>query len=488
MSAPVTAEDLVELIRKSGVIDENLLSDYLRRSGGRGLPAAARDCAAEMVREAVITAFQAEQYLQGKYRGFTIGNYKLLERVGIGGMGQVFLCEHLHLKKRVAVKVLPPHKANQPSALGRFYREARAAASIEHPNVVRTHDIDKDGELHYIVMDYVNGPNLLDVVKKFGPMDVGRATSYIHQVSKGLDCAFRAGIIHRDLKPGNILIDRRGVARLLDLGLARFYTDNNDLLTLKYDEKAVLGTADYVAPEQVADSHTVDARADIYSLGATFYFLLAGHPPFPTGTVSQKLNWHCTRDPEPIRKLRPEVSHGLAAALEKMMAKDPKARFQSAAFLAEELSIWVPDKVALPGPQEIPRLSPAAAERGEEPASGVKGERSPARPRPTGAVATAPKPVATPRPAAAPKTAAGTRPPSAATWAGDIAAHIDTDDSMERTPSATQRPPASRNPFSGGDLTENGRANSGARSIPWALITAITVAVLAIAALIITNL
>ena len=182
MPGPITVEDLLKLIRQSGVVDGNAMARFLEH---RSLehPAKARHVADEMVREGVLTNFQAEQLLQGRWRGFTIGRYKYLERIGIGGMGQVFLCEHLHTRRRVAVKVLPPAKAEQPAALGRFYREARAAAALEHPNVVRIHDISQDGEFHFIVMDYIAGPNLLDLVKRFGPLDIGRATSYVLQVA-----------------------------------------------------------------------------------------------------------------------------------------------------------------------------------------------------------------------------------------------------------------------------------------------------------------
>jgi hypothetical protein len=244
--------------------------------------------------------------------------------------------------------------------LGRFYREARAAAALTHPSIVRTHDIDQDGNLHFIVMEYVDGSNLLDVVKRFGRMDIGRAVHYTRQVAAGLDYAFRNGIIHRDIKPGNVLIDRKGRARILDMGLARFFKDQTDMLTVKYDDKIVLGTADYVAPEQVANSHGVDIRADVYGLGATLYFLLAGHPPFPTGTVSQKLLWHRSKDPTPIRGLRPDVPEGLAAVLAKMMAKNPAARYQSPAELMRELDALVPADVSLPAAAEMPVLSKAA--------------------------------------------------------------------------------------------------------------------------------
>ncbi len=368
MSVPSSVAELLLLIRKSGMIDESRLATYLlRRTVGAEVPEDPRDASDAMVRDGLLTAFQAEQFLLGKWRGFTIGKYKLLERVGVGGMGQVFLCEHMFMKRRVAIKVLPPAKAEQPAALGRFYREARAAGSLEHPNIVRTHDIDQDGNLHFIVMEYVDGANLLDIVKKFGPLDIGRAVHYIRKVALGLDFAFRGGIIHRDIKPGNILVDRVGAIKLLDLGLARFYKDTTDMLTLKYDDKIVLGTADYVAPEQVANSHAVDVRADIYALGASFYFVLAGHPPFPNGTVSQKLLWHRTKDPTPIRQIRPEVPEGLAAILAKMMHKDANRRFATPAELVEALEIWDPAEVAAPAPEEMPKLSPAALEGVEPP-------------------------------------------------------------------------------------------------------------------------
>ena len=237
-------------------------------------------------------------------------------------MGQVFLCEHMYMRRRVAIKVLPPAKAEEPAALGRFYREARAAAALDHPNIVRTHDIDQDGNLHFLVMEYVDGSSLLEIVKKNGPMAIDRACHYIWQSAQGLDHAFRVGVIHRDIKPGNILVDRGGIVQDPRHGPGRFYHSDDDMLTKKYDEKSVLGTADYVAPEQTINSHDVDVRADIYSLGATFYFLLAGHPPFPDGTVSQKLIAHQTQaaDADPP-KLRPEVPAGTIAVVDRMMAK-----------------------------------------------------------------------------------------------------------------------------------------------------------------------
>jgi serine/threonine protein kinase len=504
MSVPNSVEELIQLIRKSGMIEESKLSGYMqRRQFARGLPPDVRDFADEMVRDGVMTYFQSEQFLLGKWRGFTIGKYKLLERVGVGGMGQVFLCEHMFMKKRLAIKVLPPAKAEQPAALGRFYREARAAGSLEHPNIVRTHDIDQDGNLHFIVMDYVDGPNLLDVVKKYGAMELGRAVSYTRQVAIALDYAFRSKIIHRDIKPGNVLIDRKGVARILDLGLARFINDHSDQLTLKFDDKIVLGTADYVAPEQVANSHAVDIRADIYAMGATLYFLLAGHPPFPTGTVSQKLLWHRTKEPTAIRAIRPELPDGLAAIVAKMMSKDPKARYQTPAQVAAELEAWVPPVVILPGPEEMPQLSPAATEGagGEvdlEERPGLEAVTDTARTAHASATAvlTESKPVISTQAPFGPSSGSpwglsgGDKPPSAARRSvipESPQAVLDSappPPASEPTPAGSRRNPfITTNPFPGGDNSEIVR-----KQLPWAVILAVGAAVVLTLALVISKL
>src|SRR5262249_7237584 len=202
------------------------------------------------------------------------------------------LCEHKSMRRRVALKVLPASQAQDPALVDRFFREARAVAALDHPNLVRAHDFDHDGKLHFIVMEYVDGNSLQNIVATHGPLDVTRAAHYIRQVALGLHQAHQAGLVHRDIKPGNLLLDRGGIVKILDLGLARFFHDKADKLTQQYDEGSILGTADYLAPEQAVDSHEVDIRADLYSLGATFYFLLTGAPPFGEGTISQKLIWH----------------------------------------------------------------------------------------------------------------------------------------------------------------------------------------------------
>src|SRR6185437_6196426 len=265
---------------------------------------------------------------------FSLGKYKVLEKLGSGGMGTVFLCEHKLMRRRVAVKVLPTAKAADEASLKRFYREAQAVAAVDHPNLVRAYDIDQDENLHFLVMEYVDGTNLQDLVKKFGPLDVVRACHYIYGAAVGLQHANEIGLVHRDIKPGNILLDRSGVIKILDLGLARFFHD-------------------------AEDSHTVDIRSDIYSLGATFYFLLTGFPPFPEGTIPQKLIWVRGREPKGIRAIRPEVPEEVVAIVAKMMAKKPEDRYALPSDIMTALTPWAATPIAPPADREMPQLSPA---------------------------------------------------------------------------------------------------------------------------------
>ena len=363
MPAPATNSELTDVILKSGVIEDARLKNYLKKLGdsAEGAPTEPSKLAGLMVRDGILTYFQAEQLLQGKWKRFFIGKYKVLERLGAGGMGQVFLCEHKLMKRRVAVKVLPVAKSQDEAALSRFIREAKAAASVDHPNVVRAYDIDQDENLHFIVMEFVDGANFHELVKKHGPMDILRACHYIYGATVGLHHSHEMGLIHRDIKPANILVDRSGVVKLLDMGLARFsQPDDNDNLTQRFDEN-VLGTADYLAPEQAIDSSSVDIRADIYGLGGTFYYILTGLPPFPEGTVAQKLLWHQTKTPKSIRAIRPEIPEGLETIVNRMLAKSVEERFQSPAELMAALAPWVQTPIPPPPDHEMPQLSAAAS-------------------------------------------------------------------------------------------------------------------------------
>jgi serine/threonine protein kinase len=365
MPAAATIEQFLETVRKSGLIDEKALSDYVESLRAAGtLPDTPSELAQAMVRDGLLTRFQAGQLLEGKTRGFVLNaKYKLLEHLGTGGMGTVYLCEHTSMRRRVAIKVLPVAKAKDPSYLERFYREARAVAALDHPNIVRAHDIDRDEKLHFLVMEYIDGASLQEIVGKHGPLDPVRAAHYIAQAALGLQHAHEGGLVHRDIKPGNLLVDRGGTVKVLDMGLARFFHDD-DNLSKKYDE-TVLGTSDYLAPEQTIASD-VDIRADIYSLGATFYFCLTGQTLFGEGTAAQKLIWHTTRQPKSIRATQPEVPEEMAELVEqKMLAKDPANRFQEPIEVFEALQAWTATAIPPPPEDEMPKLSRAAAGPGE---------------------------------------------------------------------------------------------------------------------------
>jgi eukaryotic-like serine/threonine-protein kinase len=425
MASPVSVDEFLDLVHKSGVTDEKRLDSYVHKlRANSGMPAEPAKLAGLMVRDGILTQFQAEHIAQGKWRRFTIGKYKVLEKLGSGGMGSVFLCEHKLMRCMRAIKILPVAKAQDEAALGRFYREARAVAAIDHPNIVHAYDIDQDESLHFLVMEYVDGASLQELVKKSGPLSVLRACHYIHQSAIGLDHANRAGLVHRDIKPGNILVARDGAVKILDMGLARFFNDEEDILTRKFDEN-VLGTADYLAPEQAIDSHTVDIRADIYGLGATFYFMLTGKTPFGEGTIAQKLLWHQSRNPKSVRELRPDVPAGVEAIVKKMMAKDPADRYAEPGELAAALLPFVQTPIGPPAESEMPRLSPAASGRHaaetSEPAevTSISRPETPKALKGMGGSGPGPKaeakPSATPAPAAGsgPRVTAPAKPPSA---------------------------------------------------------------------------
>jgi serine/threonine protein kinase len=337
--APLTsAEQFLTALRKSGLVSGNQIDELSKQSAANARPTDPTPVARRFVRAGLLTAFQARCLAQGKWRDLIVANkYKVLDHLGVGGMGQVYLAEHLLMKRQVALKVMPTHLLKEATAVERFIREARALAALDHPNIVRAHDLERLGNLYMLAMEYVDGPNLNDLVADHGARPVAQAAHYLAQAAEGLQHAHELGWVHRDIKPANLLVDAAGVVKVLDLGLAFLFGDDAGSPTRQFDEKQVLGTADYLAPEQAIDSHAVDIRADIYSLGATLYYLLTGRPPFEAQTVAQKLLCHQMKEPTPVRDLRPEVPEGLTAVLSKMMAKKPADRYQTPADVAAAL-------------------------------------------------------------------------------------------------------------------------------------------------------
>jgi tRNA A-37 threonylcarbamoyl transferase component Bud32 len=338
MTAPATATDFLQLVRKSGVLDEKKFAEVFPHDD---LPADPARCAAALVRAGLLTPFQAQSLLAGKFRGFVLGPYRVLQPLGQGGMGSVFLADHAALNRKVAIKVLHKTRAGDELAVERFHREARAAAALDHPNIVRLFDISQGAGVHFLVMEYVEGTTLQELMAKTGPLHYAQAAAYVAQAAAGLHHAHSRGLVHRDIKPANLMLAKGGVVKILDMGLARSLADEKDNLTERLGEESeVAGTADFIAPEQ-ALNQSVDARADLYSLGATFYTLLTGHPPF-SGSTAQKLMQHQLREPPKLNKLRAVVPPALVDVIEKMMGKRPEDRYQTAEDVIDALGPWLP--------------------------------------------------------------------------------------------------------------------------------------------------
>ncbi|QJW96294.1 serine/threonine-protein kinase [Frigoriglobus tundricola] len=357
MPAPASASELLDRLRKSRLVPVDRLEGFLaalHTAGGIPEPATLLD---RLVAAGMITRFHADKLAAGKYKGFQLGDdrYLILDQLGSGGMGQVFLAEHAQMRRLVALKVLDPRAfENDPVARERFLREARAAGTLDHPNIVRVYDLCQDGKILFLVMEYVEGLSLQALVSHNGPLDVAAACHYARQVAFGLAHAHEMGFVHRDIKPANLILERTGLVKVLDLGLVWSEADAATNLTKQLDNKSILGTADYVAPEQAVDSSTVDARADIYSLGATLYFLLAGRPLFPEGRTAQKLVWQQIKDPVPVDRLRPEVPPELAAVVHRMLKKHPSDRYTTAAEVFEALAPFDSADVPPPDPALLP--------------------------------------------------------------------------------------------------------------------------------------
>jgi eukaryotic-like serine/threonine-protein kinase len=342
MPAPATAEQLVDNLRKSGLVPAPKL-DNLR------LDCSPRELLDSLVGDQIITRYQADKIALGKYRGFVLGPYIIQDRLGGGGMGHVFLAEHSAMRRKVALKVLSLNAANDDTSRERFQREARVAAGLDHPNIVRVHDLRHEDKVLYLVMEYVDGETLQHIVARHGALPWPTAVHHAFQIALGLQHAHENRLVHRDIKPANLLLTREGTVKIIDLGLVRWDLEDSKL-TEKVDQ-SILGTADYLAPEQAVNSSTVDIRADIYSLGATLYFLLAGRTLFPEGKTAQKLMWQQMKAPFPIGELVPELPSEVAAILHRCLAKNADERFATPADLAEALMPWCEGPPPLPEPE-----------------------------------------------------------------------------------------------------------------------------------------
>jgi len=362
MTTPQTIDRQTFLtnLRQSGLVTGDQMAKVMPRmpQTDRGLV-----LARAMVEQGMLTRFQAELLLVGRTNGFHLGQYRILDHLGRGGMGRVFKAEHQTMNRVVAIKVLAPHLCKTPKAQQLFQREVRAAARLVHPNIVTAYDANQIGDRCYLVMEHVDGPNLEELTRQRGPLPIGQACDFIRQAASGLQYAHELGMVHRDIKPANLLAQRPSsnvpgaacTVKILDFGLARLQTwgpngePAND--SIMAAENTVLGTPDYLSPEQARNLHNVDIRADLYSLGCTFFYLLTGRVPFPGGTTLEKLVRHSTEAPPPVEHFRPDVSPPIASIVRRLLAKDPNQRFQTPAELAATLA---PFAVQAPAPMAIP--------------------------------------------------------------------------------------------------------------------------------------
>ncbi len=327
-----------------------------------------RTLAKYVVQRGWLTVFQVNQLLIGRAQDLIYGPYHILDRLGEGGVSQVYKAWHTTKNCVVALKVIREELLSNPEAFARFQREMHAVARLSHPNIVSAVDSELVGQTNFFAMEYVEGTDLGKLIQLTGPLKFPHACDYIRQASLGLQHAHEHGLVHRDIKPANLLLTGlsktpgppvpppgggrppggsgqipelgKGVVKILDMGLARLrqtggISDNPVALTM---EGAMMGTPDYLAPEQARSAKDADIRSDIYSLGCTFYYLLAGQPPFPGNAVMQKLFQHQKEDPKPLENVRSNVPPELPPILKKMMAKHPAGRYQTPGEVAQALA------------------------------------------------------------------------------------------------------------------------------------------------------
>jgi serine/threonine protein kinase/formylglycine-generating enzyme required for sulfatase activity len=320
-----------------------LTPDQVQEVGGAGATrfADARALAAELMERKWLTAYQANKLLPGRGGDLLVGPYRLLDRLGEGGMAQVFRAHHVNMDRVVALKIIPRERLSNPTAVARFYREVKAVAKLSHPNVVTAFEANQAGETHFLAMELVDGIDLAKLVQQSGALPIPQACEYIRQAALGLQHAHERGLVHRDIKPGNLMVTRPSpdeppVIKILDFGLARFESETAQATRLTQLGK-IVGTVDYIAPEQAENAQTADIRADIYGLGCSLFYLLTGNPPFTGKDAVERIGARLLGGPPSVRRSRPEVSRDLENVVAQMMARRPADRYQTPGEVAKAL-------------------------------------------------------------------------------------------------------------------------------------------------------
>ncbi len=329
-----------------------------------------RRLARQAVQQSLLTLWQAQQLLAGRTSGFRVDRYLLLELIGQGGMGRVYLARDTRLNRLVALKILAPERMNNSRAVERFKREARVGAQLQHENLVRIYDFGQANGRFFLVMEYIEGKTIGALITTQGPMPAPTAARLTWQIALGLEHAHRKGLIHRDVNPYNILVTHEGIAKLADLGLAIDLADDERVTR----EGATVGTFDYVAPEQARHSHAADIRSDIYSLGCTLYHMVAGQVPFPSPSLPEKLFAHQALEPTPLNQLIPHIPPDFVDIVQRMMRKQPEERYATPLQVAQALEPFIDEypRIRDGEPAPIPLImdEPAAQQIVSAPASG----------------------------------------------------------------------------------------------------------------------
>jgi serine/threonine protein kinase len=338
----IPLEQFVQQLTHSGLMSAAEVASFQQSLPADRRPKDAETLARELVQANRLTKYQASAVYQGKTKGLVFGEYVVLDKLGQGGMGVVLKAQHRRMKRVVAVKMIAGAALKSPDAVKRFYREVEAAARLDHPNIVTAHDASEHEGVHYLVMQFVEGKDLAAIVKERGPLPVAQAVDCVLQAARGLEYAHAQGIVHRDIKPGNLLLDTAGTVKILDMGLARVAGLEGDPHAEKLTQSGqVMGSVDYMAPEQALDTHTADARADIYSLGCTLYRLLTAEAPYKGESLAKILIGHQLSPIPSLCKARSDVPPQLDAIYQKMVAKRPEDRQQSMAEVVAELEACV---------------------------------------------------------------------------------------------------------------------------------------------------
>jgi serine/threonine-protein kinase len=349
--------DLLALIRRSGVLSDRQFEELGAQVRTGEYPAEARALAERLVVERILTDFQANRLLRNKAHGLIVGRYVILDRLGKGTRGRVFKAQHRLMGRLAALKVIAPRIASGASSIARFYREMRLIGRLDHPNVVRAFDADQVGDLLYIVMEYVAGRSLEQVLAERVLLPAAKVVDYMAQAALGLAHAHERGIVHRDVKPSNLLLSDGGQVKILDLGLSALM-ETDGAASFATAAGRIVGTVHYMSPEQ-AIAQNLDGRSDLYSLGCTMYQLLSGRLPFPGETVAECLEPRIHGEPPPIAAFRPDLSRRLVQVLEQLMARRLEDRFQTAAEAAEALQTLADSGAgARPAPRSAPRPVP----------------------------------------------------------------------------------------------------------------------------------